>query len=75
MGNSRDQMADEAFEALFQIFLDPKRRSYARFRCPIDGPPSGFDAAFGNAMTEMFGPNVEYQLWLNKLRKNGLISW
>ena len=72
--STADRDPDEAFKALFQIFSDPKLRTQAHFRCPIDGP-SDFDRAWNSAFEEAFGPNVEYNRWVGQLRRLGLISW
>jgi hypothetical protein len=72
--SAADRDSGEAFNALFQIFSDPKLRCDAHFRCPIDGP-SEFDRAWDSAFEKTFGPNVEYNRWVGRLRRLGLISW
>jgi hypothetical protein len=72
---NRDDPPDTeaAMKALLELFSDPRSRSPARFRYPIEGPTE-VEQAFDAAMKEAFGPDESYERWVRRLRRLGLIG-
>jgi hypothetical protein len=69
-----NRKADEAFQALFELFSSEKVRRHAHRSCPIDGP-SELDLMWETAMENSYAPNLEYRAWVDDLRSKGLIFW
>jgi hypothetical protein len=51
------------------------RRGRACFQYPVDGP-NEIDIAIDSAIEQVFGPSAlsDYAEWVQKLRRNGLIT-
>jgi hypothetical protein len=65
--------SESAIKGLLELFSDPRIRSRAHFRYPIDGPTVE-EQAFDAAMKEAFGPDKKYERWVRRLRRLGLIG-
>jgi hypothetical protein len=67
--------ADEAMEALRQIFSSPEIIAKARLRCGVGGP-TAWDVFFESVLDDVFGrdPNSNYKCWIRRLYHFGLIS-
>ena len=71
---SVEEIADEGFRGLTEIFSDPKLRGRAHFRCSLEGP-SEIDLALHRAIDEVFGcEEHEYERWVERLYRLGLIK-
>jgi hypothetical protein len=55
------------------LFSDPHLRHPQFFRYPVDGQQSELDQAFDAAMEEAFGPDEEYEGWVRRLHRLGLV--
>jgi hypothetical protein len=66
--------ADAAMRALTELFSDPKLKSKSHFRYPVDGQRSEVDEAVDAAVEAAFGPNREYERWVRRLRRLGLVN-
>jgi hypothetical protein len=60
--------------ALTELFSDPKLKSKAHFRYPVDGYRSEADEAVKDALEAAFGPNKAYERWVRRLRRLGLVN-
>jgi hypothetical protein len=60
--------------ALTELFSDPKVKGKAHFRYPVDGQRSETDGAVDPALEAAFGPNKEYERWVRRLRRLGLVN-
>ena len=74
-GDTSNDSADRAFEALFELFSDKRLSSRRHMRCPIDHPPTDFDEIWDSVLDDLCGRDVEYDIWVDDLRQNGLIAW
>jgi hypothetical protein len=61
---------DAIARALSKLFSNPKLRSRAHFRYPVDGKLSEFERAFD----AIGGPNKKQERWVRRLRQLGLIN-
>jgi hypothetical protein len=72
--DSSTHTADEAFDALFELFSSPRVRRHAYLSCRTDGPTE-FDLLYESILDKQFGPNPNsrYKRWIRRLRREGLI--
>jgi hypothetical protein len=66
--------ADAAMRALTELFSDPKLKGKAHFSYPVDGQRSEAEEAVYAAVEAAFGPNKEYERWVRRLHRLGLVN-
>jgi crotonobetainyl-CoA:carnitine CoA-transferase CaiB-like acyl-CoA transferase len=66
--------ADAAMRGLTELFSDPKLKAKAHFRYPVDGQRSEAQEALDAALEAAFGPNKEYERWVRRLHRLGLVN-
>ncbi len=66
--------ADNAMRALVELFSDPKLKSKAHFRYPVDGRRSEAEQAVDAAIEAAFGPDKKREHWVRRLRRLGLVN-
>lgn len=66
--------SDAALKALAEFFSDPKFKHQSCFRYPVNRDLTEAEREVNAIIDEVFGPNQEYEEWLERLRKLGLVS-